>query len=125
MIIDASALIAMIQNEPGAGRVESVIHDCSISSVNWSEVVQKLMKYDPLAANIRQDLEAVGLKIVPFNADQAEGCAALWEPCRNFGISLADRVCLQLGLMTGELILTADTGWDRLELPGILWEQIR
>lgn len=125
MIVDASALMAMLQNEPGSDRVEAVIHECSISTVNWSEVVQKLMKYDSLAANIRPDLEEVGLKIVPFCAEQAEGCAALWEPCRNVGISLADRVCLQLGFMTGETILTADTGWDRLDLPGIRWEQIR
>lgn len=125
MIVDASALIAMIQDEPGADRVESVIHECSNSSVNWSEVVQKLIKYAPLAAEIRADLEAIGLRIVPFTAEQAEACAALWEPCRSFGISLADRVCLQLGQLTGELILTADRGWERLQLPDIRWEQIR
>ncbi|MCF6236999.1 MAG: type II toxin-antitoxin system VapC family toxin [Gammaproteobacteria bacterium] len=125
MILDASALLALIQNEPGAERVQLELHHCSISAVNWSEVVQKLIRYDPDAANMRPALEEVGLKITPFSSEQAELCASLWLPCKNLGLSLADRICLQLGMSTGKTILTADTAWDKLDILEISIEQIR
>ncbi|VAX08791.1 hypothetical protein MNBD_GAMMA26-1069 [hydrothermal vent metagenome] len=125
MILDASALLALLQSEPGAERVEAVLHSCSISAVNWSEVVQKLLRYDPDAANIRHDLEKTGLKIVSFTTEQAESCATLWSPCKHLGISLADRVCLQLGMSTREIVLTADTTWGGLDIPEIRVEQLR
>jgi PIN domain nuclease of toxin-antitoxin system len=125
MILDASALLAFLQNEPGAERVHELIHCCSISTVNWSEVVQKLIKHDPDAANIRPVLEESGLHIVPFSIEQAELCALLWTPGKNLGLSLADRVCLQLGMLTGEVVLTADKVWNELQIPEIKVEQIR
>jgi len=53
MILDASALLALLQNEPGAEKVASVIGQSKMSSVNWSEVIQKLARHDSEAATIR------------------------------------------------------------------------
>jgi len=125
MILDASALLALIQNETGADRVEMVLPSSSISTVNWSEVVQKLMRHDSNAADIRFGLEDMGLKIIPFSVEQAELCASLWLPSMNLGLSLADRVCLQLGRVTGKTVLTADRAWSNLDVPEISVEQIR
>jgi ribonuclease VapC len=40
-VLDASALLAYLQNEPGSEVVEAVLVESAISSVNWAEVVQK------------------------------------------------------------------------------------
>jgi len=125
MILDASALLALLQNEPGAEKVASVIGQSKISSVNWSEVIQKLSRHDNEAANIRPDVEALGLIIIPFSAEQAEATAALWSISKPFGLSLADRVCLQLGMSMNETVLTADTVWTKVEHADLLVELVR
>lgn len=125
MILDASALLAFLQDEPGSKRVHEALHSCSMSTVNWSEVMQKLIRFDPDADTIRAVLEESGLDIVPFSIEQAELCASLWEPSKNLGLSLADRACLQLGMKKGEVVLTADKAWSELKIPEIDIEQIR
>ena len=42
-LLDASALLALIFNEPGAGRVRDVIDDSQVHAVNLGEVVRKLV----------------------------------------------------------------------------------
>jgi len=125
MILDASALLALLQNEPGAEKVASVIGQSKMSSVNWSEVVQKLARHDSEAATIRPDIEALGLIIVPFDAEQAEATASLWSIAKPFGLSLADRVCIQLGMSMNEKVLTADTVWEKVEHANLRVELIR
>ena len=125
MILDASALLALLQDEPGAEKISAVIGQSKISTVNWSEVIQKLARHDSEAANIRPDIEALGLTIVPFSVEQAEGAAALWPLTRPFGLSLADRVCLQLGIAMQETVLTADTIWQDVEHSELTVELVR
>lgn len=71
MILDASALLALLQDEPDGDKVQAVLHRAAISTVNWAEVVQKLSAYDPDAANIRPDIEMTGLRIIPFTVEHA------------------------------------------------------
>nr|CAA6819263.1 MAG: Unknown protein [uncultured Thiotrichaceae bacterium] len=125
MILDASALLALLQDEPGAEKVAAVIGHSKISAVNWSEVVQKLARHDSEAANIRPDIEALGLTIVPFSAEQAEITASLWSLTKPFGLSLADRVCLQLGISMKETVLTADSIWKKVDYPDLVVELVR
>lgn len=119
MILDASALLALLQNELGSDAVEAVIGQAKISAVNWSEVIQKLSRNDPDAASIRPDIEALGLQIVPFTVEQAEGVAALWPLTKPFGLSFADRACLQLGISTGLSVMTADKVWKEVVHAGL------
>ena len=117
MILDASALLALLQSETGADRVQAVLSKAFISSVNWSEVVQKLSVFDENAADIRPELEAIGLKIVPFTAQQAEIWASLWAMSKPYGLSLGDRACIALGIQKKKTVLTADKVWTQLTLP--------
>jgi ribonuclease VapC len=43
IVLDASALLALVNNEPGAGVVAraAAANDATISSVNYAEVLQK------------------------------------------------------------------------------------
>jgi ribonuclease VapC len=113
-VLDASALLAWLQDEPGAAVVEAELADGAISSLNWSEVLQKSLAHGVDTTGLREDLEASGLAIVPFDADDAEQAARLWAA--GSGLSLADRACLALGLRHGVPVWTADRMWSRAAL---------
>jgi len=116
-ILDASALLAFLQNESGCDQVEASLPDAIISSVNWAEVVQKSIAADVDVIGLREDLEALGLRIVPFTVEEAEIAAQLWQQTRQIGLSLGDRACLSTGIQLDTAILTADKIWATLTLP--------
>jgi PIN domain nuclease of toxin-antitoxin system len=115
-VLDASALLAFLQREPGAKLVEQTLDLSVISSVNWSEVAQKAAARGAGVAALRQQLEALGLTIVPFAAVDAERAAALWPVGRKAGLSLGDRACLALAGLLGTPALTTDRLWAKLAL---------
>ena len=123
-VLDASALLAYLQREPGAGSVRAVLGSAIMSTVNWTEVVQKAAGSQSEAAELLGDLESLGLVLAPFSASQASIAGSLREPTREFGLSLGDRACLALAIENGETILTADRIWERLSL-GVGIEVIR
>lgn len=123
-VLDASALLAYLQREPGAGSVRAILGNAIMSTVNWTEVVQKAAGSESEAAELLGDLESLGLVLAPFSASQASIAGSLREPTQEFGLSLGDRACLALAIENGETILTADRIWERLSL-GVGIEVIR
>ena len=113
-VLDASALLVWLQTEPGAEMVEAELASAAISSLNWSEVLQKSLVHGVEITGLREDMEALGLAIVPFDVDDAEQTARLWSS--GSGLSLADRACLALGLRHGVPVLTADRAWAQISL---------
>jgi ribonuclease VapC len=112
VVLDASALLALLQREPGAEAVAAVLDGAAVSTVNWSEVLQKLMRRgiapgSPTVAALR----ALGLRIEPFTVDDAQRTAELWERCRRTGLSTADRACLALAHRLDAEALTTDRAW--------------
>ena len=116
-VLDASALLSFLQDEPGHDRVEAILQEAVISSVNWAEVVQKSITAGVDIDGMRADLEALGLAILPFTAEEAEIAGQLWQQTRQFGLSLGDRACLSLGIRLNAQVLTADQIWSALNLP--------
>ena len=117
IVLDASALLAFLQNEPGCDQVEAALAAAVISSVNWAEVVQKSIAADVAVKGMREDLEALGLRIIPFSAEEAGIAAQLWQKTRHAGLSLGDRACLSTGIGLDAPVLTADKIWATLSLP--------
>jgi len=115
-VLDASAILAYLQSEPGSETIEDVLSGAAVSSVNWSEVVQKTLASKIAANNLRDDFEALGVRVHEFTADDAETAAALWQATRNFGLSLADRACLSLGMRLSLQVWTTDRNWARLKI---------
>jgi ribonuclease VapC len=115
-VLDASALLAMLHAEPGGEEVQRLLLTSSISSVNWSEVVQKSLERGVEVEGMRQDLEVLGLQIVPFSAAQAERAAFLRALTRHLGLSLGDRACLALAAELRLPALTTDRNWADLTL---------
>lgn len=115
-VLDASALLAYLQDEPGSNTVRSILDDAVMSTVNWSEVIHKVDAAGVQIAGLRRDIEVLGLAIAPFTAYQAEIAGTLSRQTRKLGLSLADRACLALGLDRGEPVYTTDRVWKRLDL---------
>ncbi len=123
-VLDASALLAYLQQESGCDAVKAVLNAAVVSTVNWAEVIQKARAGNVDTAGLRNDLAALGLKLEPFTVEQAEVAGELRQRTQKLGLSLGDRACLALGLETGMPVYTADRAWRRLNL-GIPIEAIR
>lgn len=115
-VLDASALLALLHTEPGGEIVSDLLATAVISSVNWSEVVQKALDRQAAVDGLRQDLEALGLEIIPFTAEHAERTAQLRAKSQHLGLSLGDRACLALAAALELPAVTADKIWDELEI---------
>ena len=97
VVLDASALLAAIQQETGGDKVQDVIEHAVISSVNWSEVLQKLQRVGVDTDAMTEAFYALGFEVVPFTVEDAKFAAELWPVSKSKGLSLADRSCLALG----------------------------
>jgi ribonuclease VapC len=114
-LLDASALLAMLGHEPGGDVVATVLSIASVSAVNWSEVVQKARAHGVDVAGLREDLESLGIRIVPFGAAEAEAAADIWRRGGQH-LAMADRACLATALVHGLTAMTADRVWTTLEV---------
>ncbi|MBI3974048.1 MAG: type II toxin-antitoxin system VapC family toxin [Chloroflexi bacterium] len=115
-VLDASALLASLHEEPGSEAVDAALGagGAVISSVNWAEVVQKALARGVDTSGLRQDMEALGLRVLPFLPEDAERATSLWPLTRHLGLSLGDRACLALGQRLGIPTLTADRSWTTI-----------
>lgn len=116
VVLDASALLAYLQDEPGGEVVDGVLAESVISSVNWAEVIQKAIAAGADVDGMLDDLQALGLAVEPFTIEDGEMTGRLWQQTRQYGLSLGDRACLSLGLRLGVPILTSDRTWASLNL---------
>jgi len=116
VILDASALIALLWDEPGADAVEPLLDRAVVSAVNWAEVLQRYRAHGVETAGKRESVEALGVEIEDFTADDADTVAELREPTRRAGLSLADRACLALARRLGLPAHTADRAWRKVDV---------
>jgi PIN domain nuclease of toxin-antitoxin system len=120
-ILDASALLAFLQAEPGAGRVaEALARPAAISAINYAEALGKLADAGETAEELAHRLEEEGfvggvLGVEPVLAEDAPAIASL-RSTRDLGLSLGDRACLALALRLRLPVLTADRAWVELGL---------
>lgn len=116
-VLDASALLALLHRESGLEIVQASVAVSVISSVNWAEVIQKIIARSGRQPNeVVDELEYLGLDVIPFTADDAEMSAGLWSLGRHIGLSLGDRACLSLARRYGLPALTGDRRWATLDL---------
>jgi PIN domain nuclease of toxin-antitoxin system len=115
-VLDASALLAFLQNEPGADQVEAVLTRSCISAVNLAEVLSKLVQYGKPLEAVTYQIERLRLPVIPFDAGDAKIVASLWPSTRASGLSLGDRACLSLGLRLALPVLTAERAWANLKI---------
>jgi ribonuclease VapC len=115
-VLDASALLAFLFDEPGVDPVAGVLSRSAISSANWAEVCQRLLSRNGEPVVARERLVDVGMEIAPLTLEDAEAAAVLHASTRQLGLSLGDRCCLALGGRLALPVLTADRAWARAEV---------
>jgi len=114
-VLDASALLCLLQAEPGADRVAEALPDAQIGSVNFSEVVGKLVDAGLEENAVDSLIDTLQLKVVPFDQEQARLAGFLRVTTRRFGLSLGDRACLALAHLRGAVALTCEKSWMKIE----------
>lgn len=110
-VLDASALLAMLREEPGAAKVAEVIADARISSVNYAEVVSHFIHAGMPADQVDAMLHPLPVKIVEADKALATIAGRLRAVTAEAGLSLGDRFCLALARRDGLPALTADKQW--------------
>jgi ribonuclease VapC len=110
-VLDASALLALLKDEPGSTKVVEVIADARICAVNLAEVVSHFIH----AGMPPHEVDAM-LRLLPVTVVEAdEGIAIVAGRLRALtaqaGLSLGDRFCLALTLRDGLPAMTADKQW--------------
>ncbi|MEN8664088.1 MAG: type II toxin-antitoxin system VapC family toxin [Polycyclovorans sp.] len=125
-VLDSSALLALLNDEPGGQRVWAVLQreTALLLSVNLTEILTRLADWKiPLDAALER-LHALPVDVVGFDESLAVAAAALRDSTRHRGLSLGDRACLALGQQLGATVLTADRAWAQLDV-GVTIECLR
>jgi ribonuclease VapC len=120
VVLDASAVLAVLQGENGQDVVLPHLQGGIISAVNYSEILKKSAEHGSELERTRHFLATFSLIVTPFDEQQAVAAARLWPMSRQLGLSFADRACLALGESLSAEVLTADTRMGMAELPVIV-----
>jgi PIN domain nuclease of toxin-antitoxin system len=119
IVLDASALIALLRDEPGAEFVADYLGDALISAVNLQEVVKALLRRGISMDVAREMIDALHLDIHPHDASSAFAAASLWQATEKFGSGLGDRSCMALAIAEGLPAVTTDKAWAELAITGL------
>ena len=114
IVVDASALMALLLREPGSDVVAERISKSVISAVNLAEVLARMSRERISARTLVPKLTALGLAIVDFDQAQAVIAGEIREHARGQGVGLADCCCMALALHQAWPVLTADRLWAKL-----------
>jgi ribonuclease VapC len=124
IVLDSSALLASILEEPGSAKVRDVMPQCIMSAVNFAEVVGILNDDGYDTNQIDSILGEYNISVIPFDEAQAMICGTLRRATRPRGLSLGDRACLALALQRNSAVLTADRAWAKVDV-GVKVELLR
>ena len=116
VVLDASALLALLLEEVGGTELADRAAGAAISSVNLAEVVGRLADRGVPPDVCRDELGGLDLAVVPFEEDAAYTAGTLRPITRKAGLSLGDRACLALAMQLDRPALTADRVWSSLRV---------
>ena len=118
-VLDASALLALLNDEPGADKLPTeseLMSSAVISTVNLSEAHGKLVGSGVPAKEAWEAVLAPVSDVSDFSQEHAKRAGTLIAQTRSLGLSLGDRACLALALSLGLPVYTADRQWAKLDV---------
>jgi ribonuclease VapC len=117
VVLDASAILAVIQMERGAEKLTAEIRKNSVvSTVNLAEVQSKLVKKGYPPEEAWEDALSLGTAPVPFTSEQARIAGDLIAVTEKYGLSLGDRSCLALAIALKAPVYTTEQVWRGLKI---------
>jgi ribonuclease VapC len=128
IILDASALLALLHREKGHDQIESLLlaRPCLICTVNLSEVIARLVDHGMSFPDACVAVSLPNLQCVDFDLALAQIAGSLRLETRKMGLSLGDRSCLALAHASiAADVYTSDAIWKRLSFPKITVHVIR
>ncbi len=124
IVLDSSAVLALLNEEPGAERVEEVLDQALLSAVNLAEIVAKLVEKGATPDDVNIVIGALSCRIIDLDRVDAMRTGLLRHQTRSKGLSLGDRACLAVALRHGASVLTTDRAWKDIDV-GIDVELLR
>lgn len=119
MVIDSSAVLAVLNRESGADFVASQLPGSFVTAVNLQEVAKKMLEAGSTEDAIRKAVSRLGVRVLPHDANDAMLAASIAPATRKFGSGLGDRSCMALAIRLGVPALTTDKTWAKLDIPGL------
>jgi len=116
IIVDASAVIALLVGEPINRFEPERLNSASISTVNLAEVLTRMREIGVPEVKTDAALAELNLRAIVFDEPQARATARLRPATRHTGLSLGDRACLALGQGLRCPVVTADRAWANLDI---------
>ena len=118
IILDASALLALVQKEQGAEIIKPLLKFSVMSAVNVAESLTALQRTGIVPQEALILITDIIATIIPLDLEQAGYVAELQSKVQHKGLSLGDRACIALGIKLQVPIYTADRIWAELQLDG-------
>ncbi len=125
VVLDASALLALIQNEKGADVIRPLLKKSVMSTVNVAEVLTALQRVEVQPKDAIVSIGGILQEMIPFDIEQTQCAAELQPHVRHKALSLGDRACIALGQKLQAPVYTADKIWGELQLDNITINIIR
>ena len=117
VVLDASAVLALLHEERGWEEVKGLLPGALISAVNLLEVVTRLVDRGDSVAEAQEILGLFRLEVIPLTTELAYLAAELRPLTRRAGLSLGDRACLATAMSRNATAVTGDRAWAGLDLP--------
>lgn len=111
VVLDASAVIALLKGERGGKKVAEALADAAIGVINHAEVVSHYVHLGAPIEEVRTMLGALPMTIIPADEALAWEAGALRSATSEAGLSLGDRFCLALAKRLQVPVYTADRVW--------------
>lgn len=115
-ILDASAVLAYLQNEKGKEKIELILETSAIGRVNATEVLTKLIEKGMSLDDAKEAFDNLDMQIIEFDENQSLKSAELRPLTKHLGLSLGDRCCLALAILENLPAVTADRNWAGLNV---------
>lgn len=115
-VLDASALLALLNEEPGAENVRPLMPHDVISAANFCETIQRLRRGGMPLEEVTAALTPLVSQPMPFDHSLAYVTASVYERTRAVGLSFGDCACLALALTRNAPAVTAEREWVNVEV---------
>ncbi|MGB9032841.1 MAG: type II toxin-antitoxin system VapC family toxin [Acidobacteriaceae bacterium] len=117
VVLDASAILAFLYEEPGAEKLtHELLAEARVSTVNVAEAATKLIQGGDDPSAVWRDLEFFFPAAEAFTVEQARTASKLVLLTRALGLSLGDRACLALAISLKAPVWTTDRSWKKLNI---------